>query len=1200
MKPLCLSFYGLNSFKEEQTIDFASLCNGRVFGIFGPTGSGKSTIIDAITLALYGKVERAPDKVRGIVNRNMTEAGVSFEFSLGGENKARVYRVERKYVTKEESTLCRLARLCEITSQGVEVIADKPNQVDQRVEQILGLTVHDFTRAVVLPQGKFAEFLSLKGRERREMLERIFNLSEYGERLLARVTVRAKELDTQLMKIEGEQQGLGQASKDDLLALQGMVEASDRALTKAMAELAAGLEHWEEAKTVYELQEKSRQVNVKRQAMSLARPYITDLEARLGRLLAAESIWPLAAEFDASDRKKNESIERSSATGMALAVASEREKVAAEGLETAKAMRQSEEPLLLALQQDLKRAMLIAEELRGLESLRSFEQEATRHSEILHSGLQAQLEGLLAREQQAQADRRLLAHELLGTAISPEERSMLAQAVQAESRLLEVRRQLHERFAEEKTRHSSLEKAMSTLTQAEQNVVVLEHEHHVAKDYLDLVRAQEVEEMPPIHLERLNRCRLILQDARFKETQAQRLLLNLDNLRQKQSAEEKQLTLWQDQLARVQERVVSLRSLVTETDRQAKEARESCLVAELASQVAPGEKCPVCGSRQHPELAARYIPADVENFVAAASEAHALLQKSLAEEGRVASSAFSCFEGLKDLGVQMAVLAAEIKSMEDEVTRLCSSLPSIWAGIAAEEVDKKINQEEKTHETAREGRRMWLENMERAQKTERQVADKLSKAKAAHAVAEQHTANQKGELQNLTVKLQALGNEEIIASAALDERLRELDCVDLEKQRELMQTKDRKQKALSDTLKQLEDKLAALHSMRQDNEKALAQAQEDLMARRMKLGELLARIELSTRDLAQLAGNEDPFSRAQMTEATLQSLREREKGSQDSWATATKEVNLAMSEDASAKEAERLVVEAAVRAEEKFAESLQGSVFTSREDLEDARVYLAHRALWAEEVRVHGEQETLLGHEANSLCAALAGRAISDENWARTNEDYDNLQLARDEALRQTTLAGEKLRDMQARHERFMLLEQERTMLDQEHALVTEICWLLRGNALVEFMAGEHLQAVTTTATEWLRMLSSQRYALEVDPEGGFLIRDDAEGGLRRPVHTLSGGETFITSLALALSLSLQIQLRGQFPLEFFFLDEGFGTLDPELLETVMDCLERMPGQGLSIGIISHVQELVERLPRKIIVTPAEHSGRGSRVKITL
>ncbi|MDP3486363.1 MAG: AAA family ATPase, partial [Bacillota bacterium] len=69
MKPLRLVLSGLNSFKEEQTIDFTYLCDGNVFGIFGPTGSGKSTLIDAITLALYGRVERAPGKVQGIVNK---------------------------------------------------------------------------------------------------------------------------------------------------------------------------------------------------------------------------------------------------------------------------------------------------------------------------------------------------------------------------------------------------------------------------------------------------------------------------------------------------------------------------------------------------------------------------------------------------------------------------------------------------------------------------------------------------------------------------------------------------------------------------------------------------------------------------------------------------------------------------------------------------------------------------------------------------------------------------------------------------------------------------------------------------------------------------------------------------------------------------------------------------------------------------
>ncbi|UOK58774.1 hypothetical protein MGI18_06665 [Bacillus sp. OVS6] len=101
---------------------------------------------------------------------------------------------------------------------------------------------------------------------------------------------------------------------------------------------------------------------------------------------------------------------------------------------------------------------------------------------------------------------------------------------------------------------------------------------------------------------------------------------------------------------------------------------------------------------------------------------------------------------------------------------------------------------------------------------------------------------------------------------------------------------------------------------------------------------------------------------------------------------------------------------------------------------------------------------------------------------------------------------------------------------------------------------------------------------------------------MRRPVSSLSGGETFLTSLALALSLSSQIQLRGEYPLQFFFLDEGFGTLDGELLETVISALEKLQSDNLAVGVISHVQELRARLPRKLIVMPAEPTGNGTSV----
>ena len=99
-------------------------------------------------------------------------------------------------------------------------------------------------------------------------------------------------------------------------------------------------------------------------------------------------------------------------------------------------------------------------------------------------------------------------------------------------------------------------------------------------------------------------------------------------------------------------------------------------------------------------------------------------------------------------------------------------------------------------------------------------------------------------------------------------------------------------------------------------------------------------------------------------------------------------------------------------------------------------------------------------------------------------------------------------------------------------------------------------------------------------------------------VTTLSGGETFLTSLSLALALSEQIQLKGQSPLEFFFLDEGFGTLDNNLLDTVLDALERLSRKERVIGIISHVPELRHRIARRLIITPPDAGEEGSLARI--
>src|SRR3954454_1920429 len=126
MKPINLTVSGLHSFREKQTVDFEALCSGGVFGIFGPTGSGKSSILDAVTLALYGKVERAANGTQGIMNQAEKTLAVAFTFDLAGGGERKRFRVERQFKRGGDVSVSNtLSRFVEVTEAGDVVIADK-------------------------------------------------------------------------------------------------------------------------------------------------------------------------------------------------------------------------------------------------------------------------------------------------------------------------------------------------------------------------------------------------------------------------------------------------------------------------------------------------------------------------------------------------------------------------------------------------------------------------------------------------------------------------------------------------------------------------------------------------------------------------------------------------------------------------------------------------------------------------------------------------------------------------------------------------------------------------------------------------------------------------------------------------------------------------------------------------------------------
>ena len=147
---------------------------------------------------------------------------------------------------------------------------------------------------------------------------------------------------------------------------------------------------------------------------------------------------------------------------------------------------------------------------------------------------------------------------------------------------------------------------------------------------------------------------------------------------------------------------------------------------------------------------------------------------------------------------------------------------------------------------------------------------------------------------------------------------------------------------------------------------------------------------------------------------------------------------------------------------------------------------------------------------------------------------------------------------------------------------------LLRANSFERWLCSEALDSLVREASATLMELSGGQYELDRDERNDLVVIDYADAGARRPVHTLSGGETFQASLALALALSRQVisLSAGKRELNSMFLDEGFGTLDSDTLDTVASTLERLAADSdRMVGVITHVPALAERVPVRFLVS---------------
>jgi DNA repair protein SbcC/Rad50 len=171
------------------------------------------------------------------------------------------------------------------------------------------------------------------------------------------------------------------------------------------------------------------------------------------------------------------------------------------------------------------------------------------------------------------------------------------------------------------------------------------------------------------------------------------------------------------------------------------------------------------------------------------------------------------------------------------------------------------------------------------------------------------------------------------------------------------------------------------------------------------------------------------------------------------------------------------------------------------------------------------------------------------------------------------------------------LLETERRSLDLRAKNIGEIKRLFYASGFVSYVSTVFLKNLCDTANHRFIRLTNHRLRLEITADNTFLVRDLLNDGQTRHVKTLSGGQTFQAALSLALALADNIQSLTKSPQNFFFLDEGFGSLDKDSLQIVFDTLKSLRKENRIVGVISHVEEMQQEIERYVRVVLDEEKG---------
>ena len=1095
MRPQKLSLKNFMPFRvtgdQVHEVNFSQL---GLFSITGPMGSGKSALVDAMVWCLYGRTARYGADSKGVISTGEQTCEVALDFTIG----ERWFRAVRRTGKITDSGLSE--------REGEEWIQDISGsaRLTTRIEELLGLDFDSFTKTVILPQGRYAEFLTSEPKKRRELLAKILELGVYArvadraKRVADQAKIRAETLRETLVQYAGLSQEHIALQKEELSKLGERIEqiAQQEKRLRAVGQhvdLIAGLRS-----RVTELQEEMQNRN---QEKELAQKKADEATARVANL--TDELKKIGQERDALgyDATRHEVVNRAVTHLKEWAIA----------------------------QKEAERKN--AEQTRVQEEVEALAQQIKSHTQqVEQAQSQHQTHTATFGQLVAEAGDVATLTEKLGAA----------------------------------RRWKALQQEQQRLTS---RIETLRQDHTATQHRLDDLKQQEVS-----HEQTVRELKDKREGAKEEEQHKRQLIAEAKSL----SKEIQEATKAEERAKAERE---AARTELTKAEHTARQAQQECAQAEEQEQTARtalednqrqheaahlretlhvGEACPVCQTTvseipavQEAGHDLKELQTQVERAARAAQQKRTEAQKS---DTKVAALRVRLDTAKSELG-ERGRLKQEVQA------RFAASFPSYASPSEALQAVQTQQEELSARLTDLETQAVSAEQ-EKASLSGQREAAQQEEAKLAEAL--RGTTER---LDNNSRELEARGRE--IAPFLTTHEDPEQSVT---QRRTAVMQAEQQMKEAEKALRQLESRLNSLNTaqVQKDGDLRLLAAEYESALRQAEREARAARACLGLAEDAALPRTED-------VESELKALSDKQ----------TLYADLSQREEK-------------VQAERDRTES------QARESQADLQ---ARTRVLEESHKKQQQASDTIAQERERLRGLIEQHHLTD-----TGEDGERIKSQLETVRGQMLSLQEHRGRLEAKHEtderRWQEKEQEEEKLhaaQSEERLASDLRKLL-GSEFTDFLSRDAIKALMRDASDHLQRLTHGRYVFDIAERGRAInlqVVDrmvDREEQRRRPTHSLSGGETFLASLAIALALSQGFRTvatgrAAQTSTECLILDEGFGTLDREGVEMVKETLGELQGEeGRMVGIITHVEEVAAAMPMHIKVSKG---GRTSEITVS-